>query len=239
MNHGDKRIGKRAAVLAVCGVLVTGCVSNERFEAASREVENQDEVIKRLRDESDQLRADNHELANALELSKVENERLRAQASAARDVDTLKGELATLREQLAAQADATEGVTVRQTPEGTAFSVEGSVLFGFGKAEITPEGRAILESLAAKLVTTERRIRVEGHTDDVPVNRLRTKYPRGNLELSGERALGVADFLIKTGGIPRERISFAGYGAERPVADNATDAGRRENRRVEIVVLNH
>ena len=238
----------RAGVLAALFLLSTACVSNERYEAASTEVENQDEVIRLLREEGEALKSENRRLVNEIELSRVEIERLRGRATTSGDVAQLRGQLASLREKLAAQeelrrrlaADAalTEGVTVRQTPEGTAFSVEGSVLFAFGKADITDKGRAILAQLAAKLVATDRDIRVEGHTDNVPVNRLKTLYPRGNLELSGERALRVADFLMREGGIPRSRISFAGYGAERPVSDNGSDEGRKQNRRVDIVVLN-
>ena len=81
-------------------------------------------------------------------------------------------------------------------------------------------------------------MRVEGHTDNVPIVKAETKakYPAGNLDLSLQRALHVADWLVKEGGLEGKRVSCAGYGEHRPRTDNGTAEGRKKNRRVEILI---
>ena len=63
------------------------------------------------------------------------------------------------------------------------------------------------------------------------------EYPLGNLELSGERALKVADYLSKEGGLQADRVSFAGYGEHSPIEPNDSDSHRAHNRRVEIIIV--
>ena len=78
-------------------------------------------------------------------------------------------------------------------------------------------------------------IRIEGHTDNVPIR------PGGgystNMELSGLRAASVVEYMIRQYGIDPTTISFAGYGQYKPIAENVTSEGRRKNRRVDIVIL--
>ncbi len=80
-------------------------------------------------------------------------------------------------------------------------------------------------------------MRVEGHTDNVPIVREETKarYPFGNLDLSLDRAVHVAAYLIKEG-VDAKRVSCGGYGEHQPRTDNGTPEGRKKNRRVEILV---
>src|SRR5205807_318538 len=76
-------------------------------------------------------------------------------------------------------------------------------------------------------------IRIEGNTDDRPIS---TYEFRSNWELSAARAAAVLEVLIQQG-VPERQLSVAGYGAQRPIASNATDQGRSLNRHVDIVVL--
>ena len=79
------------------------------------------------------------------------------------------------------------------------------------------------------------RVRVEGHTDSDPVVRTLDRWPRGNWELSGERALVVLIELRDRGGVPESMLSYCGRGPFDPVAED-TEVGKRKNRRVEIFV---
>ena len=122
------------------------------------------------------------------------------------------------------------GVTaVRGTGRGVTI-VLGQGLFGSGQSSLSAAARSDVRRVAALLAQTEgRRIAVEGHTDS-------SGAAASNQRLSEERAEAVRAALVG-GGVDPGRITAAGYGASRPVADNATPAGRAQNRRVEIVLL--
>lgn len=110
-----------------------------------------------------------------------------------------------------------------------------SVLFDSGSADLSKEGKDALREVAAILrQMPERRFMVAGHTDNVPV--VPPSPFKNNLELSTSRALVVSQHLIAAGMNPA-RLVAAGYGEYEPVQKNASEAGRRENRRIEIVLL--
>lgn len=109
-----------------------------------------------------------------------------------------------------------------------------AVLFDSGKAELKAEGKTVLEQLAPVLSGLEKReFQVAGHTDNVPI---KTKKFPSNWELSTARAVNVAQ-LLQGAGVAAERISAAGYADTQPVAANDSDDGKRQNRRIEIVLL--
>jgi chemotaxis protein MotB len=110
------------------------------------------------------------------------------------------------------------------------------VLFASGSADVKPRADSLLDALARLLKTQVRNpIQVEGNTDNVPVS---GRYPT-NWELSTARATAVVRGLIGRGVNPN-RLSATGYADRHPTASNATESGRRRNRRVELVVLrNH
>lgn len=107
-------------------------------------------------------------------------------------------------------------------------SVALDVHFATGKADILPESQPLIEQ-AVKMLKDRPNLRVaiNGHTDS-------TGTPEGNRTLSAARAKSVVASLV-AGGIAANRLSSAGFGQDRPVADNASDEGRARNRRVEIV----
>jgi chemotaxis protein MotB len=217
-------------VVALALALCAGCVSTEEYKAATTEVDNQDTVIRKLKEENERLRADYAAIKNRYDLAQADLVKLRGN-------ENLRSELTSLYEKLKA-LESMSNVTVAQRGDGTALTVEGSVLFKTGSDDISDKGREILQEIADKIRGLPNNVRVEGHTDDVPVQKLLGKYPKGNLQLSGQRALNVADFLINQGQVERARICFGGYGAERPVTENDSNDGKAKNRRVEIVVLN-
>ena len=109
-----------------------------------------------------------------------------------------------------------------------------SVLFASGKAELQPGASRVLDKVVKVLEELPNQpIGVEGHTDNVPIQR---SGWADNHALSVARANAVAQYLQQQG-VPAGRLTAIGYGEERPIASNDTEAGRRKNRRVEIVIL--
>lgn len=109
-----------------------------------------------------------------------------------------------------------------------------SVLFKTASADIEKDGQTALLDVAKILKQfPDRRFEVAGHTDNVPVGP--PSVFKNNLELSTARALNVASFLVESGFNPA-KLSAAGYSEFQPVASNAHEAGRQENRRIEIVL---
>ena len=90
----------------------------------------------------------------------------------------------------------------------------------------------IYNSIYNLIVRTTNKIRIEGHTDNVPI---RTNVIRDNWELSAKRALTVYRFFTSSGELPAERFKVVGRGSQKPLASNLTEAGRDRNRRVSVV----
>ncbi len=108
------------------------------------------------------------------------------------------------------------------------------ILFPSGSATLSPEGEAALQEVGAGLAQmSDRQFQVEGHTDTVPID---TRRFADNWELAAGRAMGVRATL-EAAGMKPEQLSAASFGETRPVADNATEAGKAANRRIEIVLL--
>lgn len=120
---------------------------------------------------------------------------------------------------------------------GLLLRFKDNVLFDPGKADLKPQALQILTFLADALNSAEfadRYIRVEGHTDNVPINT--DRFP-SNWELSAGRASSVIRYYIENQQFRPDRFTAAGYGEYYPVGDNGTAEGRALNRRVDIVVL--
>ncbi|TDO94468.1 chemotaxis protein MotB [Halanaerobium saccharolyticum] len=126
-------------------------------------------------------------------------------------------------------------VNVENKRKGLVISLTGEILYQQGRAEIREQGREVLAMISDILKDIPNDIMIEGHTDNVPI---RTNEFPSNWELSTARAVNVIKFLIEERNFDPARLSAAGYSEYRPVADNSTAAGRAENRRVEVVVLN-
>jgi chemotaxis protein MotB len=128
-----------------------------------------------------------------------------------------------------------EGTVVLGVEErGLLIRFKDQVLFDSGKAIIRKDGEPIVQSIGEILKQNDRAIRVEGHTDNVPMHSL--LYP-SNWELSTARAVNVVKFFIEKVGIDPTRLSAAGYSEYHPIADNDTAENRQKNRRVDVVIL--
>ena len=111
------------------------------------------------------------------------------------------------------------------------------ILFSSGSVRVKAKGREVLLKLADSFRDQkEQNIVVEGHTDDVQIGRsLQARFPT-NWELSTARAAAVVRFLQDKAGIEPERLAASGFASYQPVAPNETEDGRRQNRRIEIIL---
>ena len=128
-------------------------------------------------------------------------------------------------------------VTISELKGKLTVNLVDSVLFDSGKAEVKENGLVVLQKVIDILKSVkDKTIRIEGHTDNVPiVGALTRKYPT-NWELSAARAINVARYLQQQGLDPALLAAVA-YGEFKPVAPNDTDEGRAKNRRIEIVLV--
>lgn len=109
-----------------------------------------------------------------------------------------------------------------------------SVLFDSGKADMTLPAMEIIDKVSDILSETNKLITVEGHTDNIPINTF--KYP-SNWELSTSRAVNVVKYMIDHNGIAAVRLSASGYADQHPINENTSIQGRKNNRRVDMVIL--
>jgi chemotaxis protein MotB len=117
---------------------------------------------------------------------------------------------------------------------GLVVSFLDPVLFPLGSAQLTPKAKNIVQEVGQILLKSDNYIRIEGHTDDIPINT--AIYP-SNWELSAARATSVVQELIKTMSFPPERLAATGYGEYRPRVPNDSMDHKQMNRRVDIVVV--
>ncbi len=125
-------------------------------------------------------------------------------------------------------------IQVTRESDSIVIRLADNLVFPSASADIRPEARALLAIVADALNTTPNQVRVEGHTDNVPL--ATERYP-SNWELSSARATAVLRLLAEELGVRPERLFAAGYAEFRPIADNRLPEGRALNRRADIVIL--
>jgi len=126
-------------------------------------------------------------------------------------------------------------IRLEQNSRGITIHILDDVLFSSGSANLTGGSVTVLDRLAEILKELPNDIRIEGHTDDVPINT--AAFP-SNWHLSVARALNTAYYLIKDEGLNPEKVSIVGYSEYKPIASNDTPEGKATNRRVDIVIIN-
>jgi chemotaxis protein MotB len=126
-------------------------------------------------------------------------------------------------------------IQINMEPRGLVVSFKQAALFPSGEDVISDEAYQSLQKVAAAMTRIPNPVRLEGHTDSLPIKNSRF---RSNWELSAARSIALLEILSTRFGAPRERISIAGYADNAPLASNDTEIGRARNRRVDIVILN-
>lgn len=133
-----------------------------------------------------------------------------------------------------ARVDPSGHVAVTEDARGVVVSLPEASAFGEGQADLSQAARHVIRELAVVLEADTGEIRIEGHSDDVPIT---TSRFASNWDLSAARATEVIRFLLAQTAIAPARLSAAGYGEFRPVAPNTSPESRARNRRVDIVLL--
>ena len=182
-------------------------------EAIRKELSVRDDGIARLKEQ----------LQEKQSLSKAEIEELRSTYNSL--ISELKGQLKD------------KEMTMREFEEMLTITFVDRVLFDSGKATITSEGKEIFAKVGEVLRNAQgMKIRVVGHTDDVPIRReYRYRFP-SNWDLSSARAAAVVRYFQKEGGLEPQSLEAVGRSFYEPVASNETEAGRAQNRRVEVII---
>lgn len=135
------------------------------------------------------------------------------------------------KEGLDVSAGLPEGVVnVKKTDRGLVMTVEGDILFEERSFELKKEALPVLQGIATSIRNLDATTSIEGHTDDHGTSAERSL-------LSLRRAGSVLDFFIYSAGLSPTRLCVGGYGSTRPVASNETLLGRKQNRRLEIIIL--
>jgi chemotaxis protein MotB len=166
----------------------------------------------------------------AIPMNIVMGEDVLAPAKVKDDLEHIQREL----EQTLSNQVAQHTVSIQMGRDGLVISLREAGFFNSGSATPRPDTVATLRQIADKLGRTPYDLRIEGHTDNIPIH---TAEFDSNWELSSARATHIARLFLDLKAIPPERLSAAGYAEYHPVASNATTDGRAENRRVDLVVL--
>ena len=215
---------------------------NTRIAALMSGTTTAQEEIARLQKRAGELEA---ETARANALAKQLDERLKAEASekarleqerAAKEAEIQR--LTRTQEDLtkSLEAEIAKGdIRIKQVRDRLTINMVDRVLFNSGQGQVKPAGLKVLKQVSDILKNvTDKQIRIEGHTDNVPIGAtLKERFPT-NWELSTARATSVVRYLIEEGGVDRANLSAVGYADTRPVASNDTEEGRTANRRIEI-----
>ncbi len=165
-----------------------------------------------------------------LPMNIVMGESLLSPARVKNDLENLRRDLGQRLSNQVAQ----HTVSIQMGRDGLVISLREAGFFDSGSATPRPEALSTLRQIAASLARTPYDLRVEGHTDNVPIH---TDGFDSNWELSSARATRIARLFLDLRAMPPDRLSAAGYAEFHPVASNATAEGRAANRRVDLVVL--
>jgi len=219
----------------------SACVSNSTHDATVAELESCRTERLSMQDQSkselDSQFAALRKLEADLESSSQDVEACRKSAAAANEyTEKLKQRETDLRSKLQKELSDRE-VEISRLKDQLSVRVLDKILFKTGRADVQPAGQKVLDKLANVLKDTDDMIRVEGHTDNVPIGAgLREKY-FSNWELSGARAASVVRFFQESGAkIDPLRLEPVGFGEYRPVVPNDSPENKQRNRRVEIVL---
>jgi len=116
-----------------------------------------------------------------------------------------------------------QSISTKTDDRGLVVSMDDTLFFDNGKADIKPEFRKVLTEIGKMLSQLNNYIRIEGHTDNIPI---KNSEFNSNWQLSSARAANVTQFLAEQAGIAPKKLSAVGYGEFRPVGNNSTESGR-------------
>jgi chemotaxis protein MotB len=127
-----------------------------------------------------------------------------------------------------------ENISVLSDERGVVIRVLDKAFFDEGKAELKDGAKGALDKIVPIIKSVDNHVRIEGHTDNVPIN---THEFKSNWELSVRRATEVVRYFVEKRGLPPDRISATGYAEYRPIVQNNSPKNKSLNRRIEIIVV--
>jgi chemotaxis protein MotB len=201
-----------------------------------------------------QLKAENRQLEQRLEVNQYQLENARERIASLESVvnkmrgkpekelkesevqrvqEAYKSLIASLSDEISRQ-----NVDVKRLETTITVNIPEVVFFDSGKTMIKESGKEVLKKIASALKKLpEKAVRVEGHTDNVPIGAdLKDRF-QTNWELGALRATNVVRYLVDELGVNADRLSAASFSQYRPVAPNKTEEGRAQNRRIEFVII--
>ncbi len=233
---------KKLLVTLIVTGMIAGCgYSEEEWQGKLKEIEDLKAQFADLKASTDaritELEGENTKLKDAIaslqgekfDLEKLVTQLEEAEAQAKKRLETFEKML----EQLKSLIDAGK-LKVKIKGGQMVLELPSAILFASGSATLSEEGQATLAEIAAVLKTIDdREFQVAGHTDNVPI---KGKKFGSNWSLSTARAVSVVEFLQEQGVMPTS-LSAAGYSEYKPEAENETEEGKAQNRRIEIVLM--
>ncbi|MDQ7778692.1 MAG: OmpA family protein [Planctomycetota bacterium] len=229
-----RRIGASSAkmwfvflALVCAGVAASGC-STAKLD---QQIEEQKSLIAQLENEK-------YQLQTQLTTERAANADLQRRFVAGKSEPATGPGRAVTRGSGAAALEGfgVKGVEIAEVDGYPAVVLSASMLFDAGKATVSKSGQAKLAEIAQVLKSRcpGCTVRVDGHTDNTPIKK--SKYAT-NWALSAARAEAVLKYLIDTARFDKTKVFLAGFGDTKPRESNSTDAGRKANRRVELVIM--
>jgi outer membrane protein OmpA-like peptidoglycan-associated protein len=230
MLHLSYVAQRKAQIASMTGATGKTEQRTEQLRKETSEVllQKRDRELKAARSETDTKAREAEQWRRLAEARAKDDD---AKARDARQTEDAEAKaLAAERAKAAALANELASLKAQHTDRGLVLTV-GDVLFAPGKAEVGPGAQRSIDKLAEFLrAYPKRNVLIEGHTDNLGNEDF-------NVKLSQQRADAVRDLLIARG-VSSQRIRTKGYGPKFPVVDNDSAAGRQQNRRVEVLVLN-
>jgi len=226
----------------------SGCVSKMKYvqleaslHSAKKQAAYDRKKLKELEDAHNMYKYQkkiNTQLAGRIEKLELENKKQQSVIKLQKEIiglldDTKKTIETSLKDQIAKQE-----IEVVNMKDKLKVILIDKILFDSGCSSINNGGKKLLLKMAGFLREDKKQnIMIKGHTDNVPLTARLKKRFASNWELSTARAAAIASFLEKEGGLDPKRLSACGHSYYRPVASNNTEKGRRQNRRIEIILI--
>ncbi|HET6365309.1 MAG: OmpA family protein [Nitrospirota bacterium] len=243
---------KKAVIFPLFALLlITGCVSKGTYETKQKEAESLTAQNENLQAQAKSLTEEVTALKKDKEATQMERDALQSKVNelqAKMNELSQKAEKAEQLEQTTKtyqdltkklEKEIQEGqVQITEMKNRLTMTMVDKILFPSGSAQISKDGKKVLDKVVTILKEVkDKRIQIEGHTDNAKIlGSLKKKFPT-NWELSTARATEVARYIQEAGGIDPKLLSATGYSEYQPVAPNDTEEGKHKNRRIEIVLL--
>jgi len=243
---------KKAIVFPIFALLLlSGCVSQATFDLKAKQVDTLAALSDSLQAKVTTLSAEVGTLKKNRDALQAEKEAIQKEKDALQAKVTELTQKAEKAEQLEKATQTYQDLTkklekeiqdgqvkITEMKNRLTMTMVDKIIFPSGSAEISKAGKKVLDKVVSILKDVkDKRIQVEGHTDNVKImSALKNRFPT-NWELSTARATEVVRYLQEAGGLDPLLLSASGFAEYMPVAPNDTEAGRGKNRRIEIVLL--